>query len=220
MELNFQIPERPDTKSIDNYNYVLNTQYKEINKYVETTNLLLSDEPKIIVKKQATDYQKKHFNENYTFCYQSILTGRLSKFIPLTEREENNITDADKLNGGVFPDVLNITDNLSIVYNYYGSIRQRLYNKRIELYNEYQKLFAEVNSEWWDLYNDYLKSEEWSVIKEQVKDRDEHSCVNCGSVSNLHVHQFHYDNVGAEQLDDPITVCYDCHRKIHYYKQF
>lgn len=220
LELSFQIPERPNTKSIDNYNYVLNTQSNLIYKYVETSNLLLSNEPKIIVKKPATEYQKKHFNEKYTFCYQSILTGRLSKFIPLTEREENNITDTDKINGGIFPDVLNLTDNLSIIYDYYSSIRHRLYKKRIELYNEYQKLFAEVNSEWWDLYNEYLKSDEWDVIKLNVKERDGNKCVNCGSTINIHVHHFHYDNVGAEDMEDLITVCYECHKSIHYYKQF
>jgi len=220
LELSFQIPERPDTKAIDDYNYIVSIQYNSINKYVETTNLLLSDEPKIIVKKPATQYQKTHFNENYTFCYQSVLTGRLSKYIPLAEREENNISDTDKINGGVFPDVLNLTDNLSIIYDYYNSIRQRLYKKRIELYTEYQKLFAEVNSEWWDLYNEYLNSDQWLKLKENVKDRDGNKCVNCGSTISLHVHHFHYDNVGDEDLDDLITVCYECHKKIHYYKTF
>lgn len=65
-----------------------------------------------------------------------------------------------------------------------------------------------------------MASQEWKDVREQRKQIDDYKCVMCGSESNLQVHHQHYGNIGHEYMDDLITVCYECHRKIHHYKEF
>lgn len=215
-----QLPEIPNTDLLDDYRNAINNQLGLLCKYTEVTNLMESSEPKIIVKVPATHYQKVNFNENYTFCYQSLLTGNKSRWISNTDRESLGITETDKITGGVFPDQLQVTDTLSIARSHYYDLMRQIYIKRTEIMNSYHIQVSELKNEWWDLYKEYMASPEWKEVREQRKEIDDYKCVMCGSESNLQVHHQHYGNVGCEHMDDLITVCYECHRKIHHYKEF
>ena len=62
---------------------------------------------------------------------------------------------------------------------------------------------------------DYLKSEHWLETRMVILFTDNHTCQQCGSNENLHVHHITYKNIGAEQAKDLITVCASCHQAIH-----
>ena len=70
-------------------------------------------------------------------------------------------------------------------------------------------------------YRDYLKSNEWKTIARKVRKRDKYKCVLCNNISNLQVHHTTYDNIFKEtnHLEDLITVCSNCHKKIHNIKE-
>lgn len=55
-----------------------------------------------------------------------------------------------------------------------------------------------------------------SEIKQQVKERDDYTCVHCGNTDcDLEVHHLTYKNAGNEFLTELVTLCESCHNKIH-----
>ncbi len=65
-------------------------------------------------------------------------------------------------------------------------------------------------------YRTYLLSEHWLNLRNQALKRDKFVCQMCGSGINPHVHHVSYDHVGTEQeLDDLVTLCKECHSKVH-----
>lgn len=64
----------------------------------------------------------------------------------------------------------------------------------------------------------YLQSTEWKSLRNQVFARDNHTCQSCGSQSSLNCHHITYERLGAENLEDLITLCggpNGCHTKLH-----
>ncbi len=55
----------------------------------------------------------------------------------------------------------------------------------------------------------------WRVIRGAALERDRHACRTCWRTENdgyaLECHHRHYDNWGAEQLDDVVILCIRCH---------
>lgn len=64
-------------------------------------------------------------------------------------------------------------------------------------------------------YYDYINSEEWKIKRAQVIERDGGRCRACLSNKYLNIHHLTYDRVFNESLNDLITVCHECHCKIH-----
>ena len=64
-------------------------------------------------------------------------------------------------------------------------------------------------------YRDYLKSEEWRIRRDLIKSRDRYRCRLCHSTERLQVHHATYENKGNEKDNDLITLCGECHAKIH-----
>jgi 5-methylcytosine-specific restriction endonuclease McrA len=65
-------------------------------------------------------------------------------------------------------------------------------------------------------YQEYLRSSQnWSNLKEKVKERDRFRCTKCGSNDDLEVHHKNYDRFKQEKLEDLITLCKKCHIKHH-----
>ena len=66
------------------------------------------------------------------------------------------------------------------------------------------------------LYKDYLKTDLWDKNKKSALLRDDFKCVRCGSAKNL---EFHHISYPADFINDTedniITLCVNCHRKIH-----
>jgi hypothetical protein len=65
-------------------------------------------------------------------------------------------------------------------------------------------------------YNEvYLKSIEWANKRNEVLKRDNNKCVCCTNEATQ-VHHITYINVYQEKLPQLISVCKDCHTKIHF----
>lgn len=65
-------------------------------------------------------------------------------------------------------------------------------------------------------YQDFLHTIYWVSIAKKVKNRDG-VCAMCGTSLNLQAHHLNYENHGDEihHLEDIVTLCKDCHEKIH-----
>lgn len=66
-------------------------------------------------------------------------------------------------------------------------------------------------------YYAYLASAEWRRKREQRILLDGGVCTQCGSMHNLQVHHLSYEHLGTDaEIDDLITLCADCHHKLHF----
>lgn len=65
--------------------------------------------------------------------------------------------------------------------------------------------------------NDYRAiSRHWKTLRAMRLQIDGYKCAQCGSAINLEVHHIRYpDAWGLENINDLITVCDSCHKKIH-----
>ena len=76
-------------------------------------------------------------------------------------------------------------------------------------------------------YDLYMKSDEWAAKREERLQLDDNHCVMCGRKNGttrkgkpvLQVHHVHYHNLGNEPMEDLVSLCAGCHRKIHRYYQ-
>lgn len=64
-------------------------------------------------------------------------------------------------------------------------------------------------------YHAYLNTEQWHRLKRQRILFDRLQCAMCGTAKNLQVHHITYERLGREELDDLITLCKECHAKVH-----
>ena len=65
------------------------------------------------------------------------------------------------------------------------------------------------------LYDQYLTSDNWKKKAEQRKKKDNFQCAMCGTAMNLQVHHTTYDRLFDEDICDLITLCANCHKKVH-----
>lgn len=65
-------------------------------------------------------------------------------------------------------------------------------------------------------YEKYIHSSAWKRKRERVLKRDHYRCRKCGkSNCRLEVHHLTYKHFGNEPLEDLLTVCSQCHHRIH-----
>lgn len=65
-------------------------------------------------------------------------------------------------------------------------------------------------------YRDYIRSKTWKDKRKEVLKRDGHKCCHCGSLyGDLQIHHVTYIRLGAELLEDLLTLCDACHVKEH-----
>lgn len=67
----------------------------------------------------------------------------------------------------------------------------------------------------WEHYKEYLKSEKWMMKRYKVLVRDGGMCQGCLEVKAVQVHHKSYDRVFDEPLFDLVSLCMNCHEKIH-----
>lgn len=70
-------------------------------------------------------------------------------------------------------------------------------------------------------YKKYLRSKEWIEVRKKAIKRDKGKCKLCGSKKSIQVHHLNYQHVFYERfyLDDLLTVCDICHKKIHEFRK-
>lgn len=64
-------------------------------------------------------------------------------------------------------------------------------------------------------YYGYIQTEAWREQRMKILRRDNFQCVCCGTAKNLHVHHITYENLGAEEEGDLVTLCSSCHANVH-----
>jgi len=64
-------------------------------------------------------------------------------------------------------------------------------------------------------YTEYLNSEEWHRISEQVRRRGHQRCERCKWNPVSDVHHLTYERLGHERLSDLIALCRECHKATH-----
>jgi hypothetical protein len=73
----------------------------------------------------------------------------------------------------------------------------------------------EYDDEWWEIYQIYLKSEHWKILRENVLESNNFQCVFCKSKATQ-VHHLSYVNLyEVNEIDDVIPICSECHKGIH-----
>ena len=70
-------------------------------------------------------------------------------------------------------------------------------------------------AEWFEWYNEYLKSPQWLEKRALVLKNANGICQGCGKRRAAHAHHLTYERVGNEMLFDLVAVCKPCHRIIH-----
>lgn len=61
----------------------------------------------------------------------------------------------------------------------------------------------------------YLNSPEWKAKRELVFKRDNCKCQKCKIEIADDVHHLTYENLGNEKLSELLSICRECHKKIH-----
>lgn len=97
--------------------------------------------------------------------------------------------------------------------------KKRSQYKFISLVKKYPKLYieyikAEIIQRKHRSKDDFYKSEGWAKTRSYILKRDSYMCQDCKSKDNLHVHHIKYKQV-SNLARDLITLCSDCHKKIH-----
>jgi hypothetical protein len=65
------------------------------------------------------------------------------------------------------------------------------------------------------IHDEYMKTDTWKKKRFERLQKDNFRCVMCGTAYNLCVHHISYKNLGNESMDDLITLCERCHKKVH-----
>ncbi len=60
-------------------------------------------------------------------------------------------------------------------------------------------------------YQRYLASREWSLLREQVRQRSGNQCEHCFAAPQQAVHHLTYERLGSERLADLMAICNPCH---------
>ena len=64
-------------------------------------------------------------------------------------------------------------------------------------------------------YDEYINSVEWEEKRQLRLRMDGFRCHKCGSAINLQVHHITYERLGNELMGDLITLCRNCHKRLH-----
>jgi len=65
-------------------------------------------------------------------------------------------------------------------------------------------------------HKEYISGNNWNQIRLHVLKRDNYTCVKCGkNGGKLYVHHKTYKRWSNENINDLVTLCYNCHEEIH-----
>lgn len=69
-----------------------------------------------------------------------------------------------------------------------------------------------LNDVW---YPDYIKSDEWRIVRNRILNTRGYKCERCNSRKNLQIHHLTYERLGKEEDNDLIILCQACHELVH-----
>lgn len=97
-----------------------------------------------------------------------------------------------------------------ILFYILHSLRER---KKDYDYEKYDKDKWNSRREWYR--NSYLHSEHWEKVREDALVRAGFRCEYCRTNKHLTVHHLTYKNIGHENDEDLVVLCWSCHKKVH-----
>ena len=66
-------------------------------------------------------------------------------------------------------------------------------------------------------YKEYLKSDIWKKLREEILKRDNYKCVICGEKAiNVHHKNYHYKVLIGIKKEYLVPLCRNCHKKIEF----
>ena len=119
-----------------------------------------------------------------------------------------------------------VNRNLPLSFKKYGDeIRDELNEYRFEdwkenVLNDYLSVKEEIEENNFRYskrgkYLEYLASKKWQIKRQLVFERDNYKCQNCIENRADEVHHLTYERLFDEDLEDLISMCTNCHRKLH-----
>lgn len=94
---------------------------------------------------------------------------------------------------------------------YYERQREQL-NARLGKIQAFQQL---QQQEWWDQYNQYLRTPAWRSRRALVLQRAGGWCEGCRKSEATQVHHLTYEHVCNEFLWELVAICDECHERVH-----
>ena len=94
-----------------------------------------------------------------------------------------------------------------------AKVASSLSHNKLMALHEQAKL--ERRHEWFRMYDAYLQSDEWKERRRLVFVRDNYICQGCLTCRAEQVHHLSYANVGEELLFELMSICKQCHDRIH-----
>jgi 5-methylcytosine-specific restriction endonuclease McrA len=86
----------------------------------------------------------------------------------------------------------------------------------IEIWQEIKtERLQNESARWRSDYEAYLSSDRWKMKRMAALERDRHICQGCLIKPATEVHHLSYKNIGNELLFELVSLCHDCHRRIH-----
>jgi len=200
----------------------INKIREHYNKYIEpfARNVFEIEGPKTIIKeKTKLKAKSKGYYGKYSFRFVCLTTGRKSHFIKIKDYPKYGILISDIDTGGNYRTYEQIekflVDKITPLRNERDNKCKPFTDKLRNISNEIYNYNITYKGEWFNRYNEYLLSEEWSRKRNLILKEDNYNCCICGTEHDLQVHHIHYNNVGNEHLDDCITLCKHHHIQIH-----
>jgi hypothetical protein len=80
---------------------------------------------------------------------------------------------------------------------------------------EWREKNDKTTSERKKFYDEYMRSEKWQEIRQLILQRDNYQCQGCRQRRAVQVHHLTYAHLGDEFLFELISVCMECHHRLH-----
>jgi 5-methylcytosine-specific restriction endonuclease McrA len=71
------------------------------------------------------------------------------------------------------------------------------------------------DDEWWEIYQIYLKSEHWKILRKSVLERSNFQCAFCEAKATQVNHLSYLNLYEPNEINDLIPLCSKCHKGIH-----
>ena len=84
-----------------------------------------------------------------------------------------------------------------------------------EIWNLKQAGLDQDTHEWREKYDLVISSIDWLNVRDKALTRDNYTCQGCLEARATQVHHLTYKHLGSEFLFELISLCDDCHKRIH-----
>lgn len=180
-----------------------------------------------------------HTNDNHTLYYcedcNLIFGNKVDDFTICCDYKNIGIVEYQKINGVYSKSNM----CLNCLHKFGGDVKKTNQHILSVTYDERQKIIDTIKQQYWDLYKplldykqevflkrfresnrneyiEYLRSDKWKEKRLQRLKLDNFTCQICGVQNGkLDVHHTTYDTFGNESIYDIITLCRNCHNKLH-----